>query len=85
MLGRYADTGMNFVEGAPLNERNRVEVLIDDQGLYREVQVQHRHTPAIYYCTWSSHLVLSNFGRSTYKNTSLLVHVFDLTQTRLRP
>lgn len=30
---------MNFVEGAPLNERNRVEVFTDDQGLYRNVQV----------------------------------------------
>lgn len=39
MLGQYADVGMNFVSGAPLNERNRVEVLIDDQGLYRETQV----------------------------------------------
>lgn len=39
MLGKYADVGMNFVSGAPLNERNRVEVLIDDQGLYRETQV----------------------------------------------
>lgn len=41
MLGQYADMGMNFVSGAPLNERNRVEVLIDDQGLYRETQVRH--------------------------------------------
>lgn len=40
MLGQYADVGMNFVSGAPLNERNRVEVLIDDQGLYRETQVR---------------------------------------------
>lgn len=39
VLGQYADVGMNFVSGAPLNERNRVEVLIDDQGLYRETQV----------------------------------------------
>lgn len=38
-MGRYADAGMNFVDGEPLNERNRVEVLIDDQGLYREIQV----------------------------------------------
>ena len=29
-----------FSEGAPLNERNRVEVMIDDQGLYREKQVR---------------------------------------------
>lgn len=40
VLGQYADVGMNFVSGAPLNERNRVEVLIDDQGLYRETQVR---------------------------------------------
>lgn len=39
VLGQYMDIGMNFVSGAPLNERNRVEVLIDDQGLYREKQV----------------------------------------------
>lgn len=39
MLGKYADAGMNFVSGEPLNERNRVEVLVDDQGLYREMQV----------------------------------------------
>lgn len=39
------DVGMNFVSGAPLNERNRVEVLIDDQGLYREKQV---HLNTIY-------------------------------------
>lgn len=32
---------MNFVSGEPLNERNRVEVMIDDQGLYRETQVRH--------------------------------------------
>ncbi|CAM9458612.1 unnamed protein product [Ectocarpus sp. 13 AM-2016] len=38
VLGKYADVGMNFVSGEPLNERNRVEVLIDDQGLYREKQ-----------------------------------------------
>ena len=40
VLGRYADAGLSFVEGAPLNERNRVEVMIDDQGLYREKQVR---------------------------------------------
>ena len=41
---------MNFVSGAPLNERNRVEVLIDDQGLYREKQVHHSslHTVAVF-------------------------------------
>lgn len=39
VLGQYTDMGMNFVSGAPLNDRNRVEVLIDDQGLYRETQV----------------------------------------------
>lgn len=39
VLGQYMDVGMNFVSGEPLNERNRVEVLIDDQGLYREKQV----------------------------------------------
>ncbi|CAB1121365.1 GT14 [Ectocarpus sp. CCAP 1310/34] len=38
VLGKYADVGMNFVSGEPLNERNRAEVLIDDQGLYREKQ-----------------------------------------------
>lgn len=43
VLGQYADVGMNFVSGAPLNERNRVEVLIDDQGLYRETQVTQAH------------------------------------------
>lgn len=42
VLGRYVDSGMNFVEGEPLNERNRVEVFIDDQGLYREFQVESR-------------------------------------------
>ncbi|CAN0471159.1 unnamed protein product [Ascophyllum nodosum] len=40
VLGRYADAGLSFVEGAPLNERNRVEVMIDDQGLYREKQAR---------------------------------------------
>lgn len=39
VLGKYADSGVNFVEGAPLNERNRVEVFTDDQGLYRTIQV----------------------------------------------
>lgn len=43
VLGQYADVGMNFVSGAPLNDRNRVEVLIDDQGLYRETQVRRTH------------------------------------------
>ncbi|CAM9411024.1 unnamed protein product, partial [Hapterophycus canaliculatus] len=38
VLGTYAEVGMNFVSGEPLNERNRVEVIIDDQGLYRETQ-----------------------------------------------
>lgn len=40
VLGQFASVGMNFVSGAPLNERNRVEVMIDDQGLYRETQVR---------------------------------------------
>lgn len=39
ILGEFVEAGLNFVEGAPLNERNRVEVSIDDQGLYRETQV----------------------------------------------
>eukprot|EP00903_Cladosiphon_okamuranus_P019304 g17744.t1 len=45
VLGQYADVGMNFVSGAPLNERNRVEVLIDDQGLYRETQTSKAGRP----------------------------------------
>ncbi|CAN0460592.1 unnamed protein product, partial [Ascophyllum nodosum] len=45
VLGRYADAGLSFVEGAPLNERNRVEVMIDDQGLYREKQTTNAGRP----------------------------------------
>lgn len=41
VLGQYADVGMNFISGKPLTDRNRVEVLVDDQGLYRETQVRH--------------------------------------------
>lgn len=56
VLGRYADAGLNFVSGEPLNERNRVEVFIDDQGLYREVQV---HTMMFQYFPVVVTLVIS--------------------------
>ncbi|CAM9136431.1 unnamed protein product [Choristocarpus tenellus] len=39
VLGNVVGRGVNFVQGGPLNERNRVEVYVDDQGLYRNTQV----------------------------------------------
>ncbi|CAM9851846.1 unnamed protein product, partial [Pylaiella littoralis] len=45
VLGQYADVGMNFISGKPLTDRNRVEVLVDDQGLYRETQTSKASRP----------------------------------------